>query len=107
MIAGVEKVLALIPTDAKIIPGHGPLSSPTDVRKFVEMLKETRNLVATAAAEGKNAEQMKKDKILAKYGEFGKGFIKTDAWIDLLYADVHDGSSRGPGYLDHGHAGEH
>jgi len=46
MIAGVEKVLSMTPQDAKIIPGHGPLSTPADVRKFVQMLKETRALVA-------------------------------------------------------------
>src|SRR5664280_343668 len=39
MIAGVEKVLSMTPPDAKIIPGHGPLATPADVRKFVQMLK--------------------------------------------------------------------
>src|SRR5204863_10178705 len=31
--AGVEKVLSMIPEDVKIIPGHGPISTPADVRK--------------------------------------------------------------------------
>src|SRR5438876_2528082 len=53
MIAGVEKVLGMIPANAKIIPGHGPLSSTEDMRKFVDLLKETRALVANAVKEGK------------------------------------------------------
>lgn len=106
MIAGVEKALAIAPPDAKIIPGHGPLSTPEDVRKFIEMLKDTRDLVAKAAAEGKKAEQMKQEHLLAKYEDLGKGFIKTDAWIDLLYAEVTQKSTAAPAYQNHGHADE-
>lgn len=106
MIAGVEKALSIAPPDAKIIPGHGPLSTPEDVRKFIQMLKETRDLVAKAAADGKKAEQMKQEHLLAKYEDLGKGFIKTDAWIDLLYAEVTQKSAAAPGYQNHGHADE-
>jgi glyoxylase-like metal-dependent hydrolase (beta-lactamase superfamily II) len=51
MIARVEKVLAMVPPDVKIIPGHGPLSTTEDMRKFVQLLKETRGLVADAVKE--------------------------------------------------------
>ena len=88
MIAGVEKVLGMIPADAKIIPGHGPLSSTEDMRKFVDLLKETRALVANGVKEGKTIQQMKQDHLLAKYEDKGKGFIKADGWNDELYADV-------------------
>jgi glyoxylase-like metal-dependent hydrolase (beta-lactamase superfamily II) len=107
MIAGVEKVLGMVPSDVKVIPGHGPISSPSDVRKFIDMLKDTRALVAKAAGEGKKPEQMKQDHLLAKYEEYGRGFIKTDAWVDLLYADVQHASSTGGAYQEHGHADEH
>ncbi len=106
LIAGVEKVLSMTPPDAKIIPGHGPLSVPADVRKFVQMLKETRALVAQAANQGKSADQMKQDHLLAKYEELGKGFIKTEAWIDLLYAEVTQKGSAAAGYQNHGHSDE-
>lgn len=106
LIAGVEKVLTMVPEDAKIIPGHGPLSSPADVRKFVDMLKGTRALVSKAAQDGKTLEQIKSEHLLSKYEEFGKGFIKTDAWVELLYADVQHHSTGALPYLDHGHAGE-
>ena len=106
MIAGVEKALSIAPPDVKIIPGHGPLSTPEEVRKFIQMLKDTRDLVAKAAAEGKKAEQMKQEHLLAKYEDLGKGFIKTDAWIELLYAEVTQKSTAAPTYQNHGHADE-
>jgi cyclase len=107
MIAGVEKVLTMVPEDVRIIPGHGAISTPTDVRKFVDMLKDTRALVAKAAADGKTADQMKSDHVLAKYEDLGKGFIKTDAWIDLLLADIQQNPKAAPAYQAHGHADEH
>jgi len=106
LIAGVEKVLTMVPADVKIIPGHGPLSTPADVRKFLDMLKETRGLVAKAAQDGKTPDQMKSEHLLSKFEDLGKGFIKTDAWLDLLYADLQHNHAGTLPYLDHGHAGE-
>src|SRR5208337_4723914 len=102
MITGVEKVLSMTPPDVKVIPGHGPLSTPGDVRKFVQMLKETRMLVAQAARQGKTLDQMKESHLLAKYEDLGKGFIKTDTWIDLLYHEVTRKPGEVPAYQNHG-----
>jgi len=88
MIVGLEKVLGMVPKDVKIIPGHGAVSTPADVQKFITMLKETHALVASAVKEGKTPDQMKKDNLLAKYEDLGKGFIKADKWIDTLYSDI-------------------
>jgi cyclase len=106
MIAAVEKVLNMVPADVKIIPGHGPLSAPADVRRFVEMLKETRGLVETAVRQGKTPAQMKEARILAKYDDLGKGFIKSEAWIDTLYAEIVPKPGAMDHYQNHGHAGE-
>jgi cyclase len=106
MIAGCEKVLSMVPADAKFIPGHGPLSSGDDVRKFVAMMKDTRAMVAAAIQKKMTADQMKQQKILAKYEEqYAKGFIKANDWIDTLYADITQTKSA-VRYHNHGHAGE-
>jgi glyoxylase-like metal-dependent hydrolase (beta-lactamase superfamily II) len=88
MIAGDEKVLSMLAEDTKIIPGHGPLSTPADLRKFIDLLKDTRALVADGMKQGKTVQQLKDEHVLAKYESLGKGFIKTDGWIDTLYNDV-------------------
>jgi len=92
MIAGDEKVLGMLSADVKIIPGHGPLSTPADLRKFIDLLKETRALVADGMKQGKTVQQLKDEHVLAKYESFGKGSIKTDVWIDTLYNDVKAGN---------------
>jgi glyoxylase-like metal-dependent hydrolase (beta-lactamase superfamily II) len=106
IIAGVEKALSMTPPAVKIIPGHGPLSTAADVRKYIAMLKETRALVSEAVKQGKNLDQMKQDHLLGKYEELGKGFIKTEAWIDVLYSDVTQKHTGTQEYQNHGHADE-
>lgn len=106
LLAANEKVLSMVPADAKFIPGHGPLCTADDVRKFINMIKETRAIVADALRKKMTPEQMKAQKILARYEtEYSKGFIKADNWIDFLYADITQKKS-GTRYHNHGHANE-
>jgi cyclase len=84
MLAAVDKVLSTMPDDAKVIPGHGPLSDKAGLRAFAEVLRGTTKAVATALAAGKTLDQMKAENILAPWDAWGKGFIKTDAWLATL-----------------------
>ncbi|MGN6185344.1 MAG: MBL fold metallo-hydrolase [Thermoanaerobaculia bacterium] len=88
MIANVEKVLSTVPDDAKIIPGHGALSDKAGLRKYADALKGTLAVVEKGVKAGKTAEQLKNEKALAQWDSWGQGFIKTDMWIDTLYAEV-------------------
>lgn len=87
LIQGVELVLEKIPPDVKVIPGHGPLGTVSDLRSYLQMLRETRAAVAFGLAAGKTAEQMKEEKILAKWDSFGGGFISADRFVDTLVRD--------------------
>ena len=85
MISAMEKAMALLPADVKVIPGHGALSNLDDVRAFVKMLKETSAVVQQAINEHKTLEQMKQAKILAPWQKFSGEFINSDAFIETLY----------------------
>src|ERR1051326_1089416 len=107
MIAGCERVLSMVPADAKFIPGHGPLSNADDVKKFIQLLKDTRQIVADAVKKKMTLEEMKQKKILAKFDQqYGQGFIKTDVWIDTLNADVAHDPAVAAKSRNHGDAGE-
>jgi glyoxylase-like metal-dependent hydrolase (beta-lactamase superfamily II) len=101
MIAGGEKVLAQVPDDVKIIPGHGPLGSKADLRRFIDMLKETSAAVQAGINQKKTLDQLKQEKVLAKWDSFGQGFIKTDLFIEILY-DSLTKKTTGP-QNSHGH----
>lgn len=88
LIGNLEKVLDQIPADAKVIPGHGPLATTSDLRKHLDMLKGTAAIVEAAIRDGKSADQLKKEKALAAYDAWSKGFVSSDAYIDQLYKDL-------------------
>jgi cyclase len=88
MIKASEYVISQLPADVKVIPGHGPVSSIDDVRKFLAMLKDTRAVVEKAIKEGKTLDQMKQDKILEAWKQYSGAFINSDAFIETLYNDL-------------------
>ena len=85
MIAGVEKVIAQVPPDVKIIPGHGPVSSLDDVRVYLKMLKETREAVRSALSQNKTLDQMKQMKLLDPWKKYSGDFISEDVFLETVY----------------------
>ncbi len=85
MIDGVEKAIAQLPPDVKVIPGHGPVSTLDDVRAYVKMLKETRGVVQKALAQGQTLDQMRQAKLLDPWKKFAGTFVSTDIYLETLY----------------------
>ena len=85
MISGVESVIAELPADVKIIPGHGGVSNLDDVRAYVKMLKETRGAVQDALGQKMTLEQMKEKKILDPWKKYSGPFVNEDVFLETLY----------------------
>lgn len=86
MIKACEAVIATLPADVKIIPGHGQVSSVEELREYVRMLKDTSAVVAKALKAGTSLEQMRKDGLLAPWSKKYSGdFMSTDAFLETLY----------------------
>ncbi len=85
MTAGVAKVLSQIPPDAKVIPGHGPLSTVEDLKTYHRMLVETTAIVQKQITANKTLPQVKAAGLPDQWKEWGSGFIKTDLWIETIY----------------------
>ena len=88
MIVAAEYVIAQLPADVKVIPGHGTISNLDDVRKFVDMIKETRSVVEKAIKAGEPLDQMKQENILEAWKNWSGDFISSDAFIETLYNDL-------------------
>lgn len=85
MIDAVDKVIAQLPPDVKVIPGHGPVGTIDDMRAYVKMLKETRDVVQAALQQGKTLEQMKQAKLLDPWKKYSGDFISEDAYLETVY----------------------
>jgi len=80
----IGELIKLIPADAKIIPGHGPISNVNDLKNYHQMLLETTTLVRDKM-KTKTLDAIKKEGLPDKYKDWGTGFIKTDAWIETIF----------------------
>ncbi len=84
-IEAVRSLLKQIPPDARIIPGHGPLAEPADLRAALEMLETCANLVQEAIGGGKTLEEVQAAGVPEKWQSWGQGWMSTDRWLAIVY----------------------
>ena len=84
-IRNVVDALKKTPADAKLIPGHGPLSTVKELKEFHEMLVDTSGIVEKAIAAEKTLDQIKADGLPAKWKSWEAPTLKTDRWLEILY----------------------
>jgi len=88
LIRNVDAVIAAVPADVKVIPGHGALASLSDLKSYSAMLKDTVKIVEAQMKKGRTPAQMKSDKVLAKYEALSWQFINTDSFIDTIHRSL-------------------
>ncbi len=87
MIRSVEDILKRTNGNTKIIPGHGPLATPADLKTYKKMLSTVRDRIAALKKEGKTKEQIVAAKPTADFDEkWGNGFLKPDVWVSIVYS---------------------
>lgn len=90
----IADLLAKLPADVKIIPGHGALSTREDLKAYHQTIIETTDIIQKGMTAGKTLEGLKKDGLPEKYKSWGTGFIKTDFWIETIYKSLSASSSK-------------
>ena len=88
MVAALDKMAAELPADVKIIPGHGKLSTLDDVKKLSGVLKDCIKLVEDQVKKKKTLKEIQDAKVLSKYDDMGKGFIKADFFIETIFDEL-------------------
>jgi cyclase len=100
-IAAAEYVLAHLPDDVKIIPGHGNVTSKKYVARYLALLKATSAVVQAGIDQGKGLDQLKQEKVLAKWDYLEKnGGMKSEAYLERLYKSLtekSDSATNDPG----------
>jgi len=78
----LDKILALIDDNTKVIPGHGELATKADVKKVRDGVADIRDQVAAALKKGTKIESITGLGITDKYEkEWGKGFVKGKDFV--------------------------
>ena len=76
------------PADALVIPGHGELSTMTDLMIYHEMLVGTTNFVRAQVAEGRSLQEIQDTGFPDVWNSWAAGRIDSATWIEFIYIDL-------------------
>ena len=82
-IKNLESVVAMVPADTKIIPGHGPLSDVATLEENISVLKATTALIRKQLAEGSGVTDIVAELDL-DYEGWSWGFITSTRWVQTI-----------------------
>ncbi len=85
VIAAVEAVLARVGPETRVIPGHGDLATPDDLRTYLRMIRQTRAAVEDGMAAGKTLEELQAAGVAEQWSGWSWGFISAERWIATLH----------------------
>lgn len=85
LVKNLDSILVWLPADAKVIPGHGKVSTVADLRNFRDTVAETVGYVEKGIAAGQTSEQIKAAAPLEKYKAWGAGPQAAPRWFDAVY----------------------
>ncbi len=78
VMAALQGIHDMADDETKIIPGHGPLASKSDVATTIEMLSGAREIIRKLVDEGKTDEEILASNPLELYAEYNWGFITLE-----------------------------
>ena len=84
----LDAILHELPPDAKVIPGHGPLASPAELRAFRDMLHDSAEVVRGRMKEGKTLQQIQSEGLPERFAPWTKGFLSTPRWLEMVYRSL-------------------
>lgn len=84
----IGEIITKIPAGAKLIPGHGPISTVDDLKNYHNMLQQTTEIVRQKISAGKTLDQIKSEGLPDEWKPWGTGFIKTDLWVETIYRSL-------------------
>ncbi len=88
LVRNIGEIITKIPDGAKLIPGHGPISTIDDLKSYHRMLQQTTEIVRQKIAAGKTLDQIKSEGLPEEWKPWGEGFIKTDRWVETIYKSL-------------------
>ena len=87
VISALEYGLGMAGENTRIIPGHGPLSTRTELQAVINMLRETSGRVRQMVQAGDNLDDIGAANLLADYSDWNWG-ISSERMLRILYEDA-------------------
>jgi glyoxylase-like metal-dependent hydrolase (beta-lactamase superfamily II) len=84
----IEYFIKTFPENTIFITGHGRDYTINDVKQYLSMVIQTKDIVQKEMKMTKDLEEIKKKDILKDWEQWSKGFIDKNAWLGTLYDDI-------------------
>jgi glyoxylase-like metal-dependent hydrolase (beta-lactamase superfamily II) len=89
IIAAGYQVLAMANANSQIIPGHGPMGTPDDLRDWLQVIRATRESVQNLIDRGLSEDEVVAARPTAEFDEqYGGGFMNPENYNRLLYQSL-------------------
>jgi glyoxylase-like metal-dependent hydrolase (beta-lactamase superfamily II) len=88
ILENIDRILPLVPADATVIAGHGPISDREGLVDLRAMLDFTIDFVRTRKARGASLDAIQAEGFPAQYDVWGYGYISAAQWIDMIYRSL-------------------
>lgn len=87
-LTAVNKIIAQMPDDVVIIPGHGKLTNKASYQAFAKMISFSIKYVSELLATGKTEQEILAIGIGEQYQHLSWSFITEEKWLKTLIADL-------------------
>ena len=88
MINYLEKIVLVIDKDTIVMPGHGEISSISDIKETIEMLKIVKNRILKSIKNNQSLEQIISSNITKDFDKKYNTLLLRDSFIDRAYASL-------------------
>lgn len=88
MINYLEKIVLVIDKDTIVMPGHGEISSISDIKETIEMLKTVKNRILMSIKNNQSLEQIISSNITKDFDKKYNILLLRDTFIDRAYASL-------------------
>ena len=87
----IAALIDQLSTDAKIIPGHGPVATLDDLKAYHRMLVETTDSVRMRRSAGMSLDQISAEGLDAQWASWEWSFVPARRWIETVYWSLEAG----------------
>jgi glyoxylase-like metal-dependent hydrolase (beta-lactamase superfamily II) len=89
MVAAAEKILSLVDTQTKIIPGHGPVATREDLKASHDMMATVSDRINASIKAGHSLEETVAAKPTNDLdAKWAKGFLNPDMFTTMVYKGI-------------------
>jgi len=94
MINSLDRVLAQTDEHTKIVPGHGPVATRSDLQHYRDMLVQGRQRIKVLVGAGKTMNEAVDAAPTKDFdAEWGRGYVSPDVFVRMVFTSLTDSSN--------------